>query len=100
VAQTRRNDDRGRAAFRAQSGNQPGHHGCRRGDNREIRAIGEMIHAFNGRDTFDYPVMRINNTDRTAKSSTVQIFENCASDGMLPRAAADDNDRTGIKDTI
>jgi hypothetical protein len=44
--------------------------------------------------------MRINNTDRTAKSSTVQIFENCASDGMLPRAAADDNDRTGIKDTI
>ena len=53
VTQTRREDDRRRAALRAQSGNQPGHDGGRRGDDREIRCIGEIIYRFDRGDAFD-----------------------------------------------
>ena len=100
MAQTGCEHDRRSAAFGAQSRNQLGHDGGRRGDNREIGRTGKTIDGFDRGNAFDRPVMWIHQADCTVKPRTAQVSKNCASHGIFPGAAADESDRTRIENTI
>jgi len=100
MPQTRREDNRRSTAFRSQSGNQPRHDGRRRGDDREIRCIHEIIYRFDRGDAFDCLVERIDQANHTAKSSAAEVSENRASYGIFPGAAANESDRTRIENTF